>query len=314
MALNAYKPTITYEDVLEPSCRSFRANHERLVALILFAPACVHLAQYHQLLTDCAIFNVFGSVDVTREQVQGRLDEVMAEKERIRQGLWDKMEIIIGESESRDESGASNIDAFRDAHSLLPAGKSFLYSSIVTGAWTMFEALSVDLWRLVLNKYPNPFAATFARAPDQKGQSKQIAVTTMSEYANDFNLSAMMGDIFIAEQKADFRSLESTKWTYRRAFDCPFSMFDDPQLRLLELVRNLSVHNGGIVDQKFLDRLTETGLISHPDCAGIKMEQAFPISGPLTAAFIIAATSAVVALIEFVSKLIKEKAPNDGVH
>jgi hypothetical protein len=181
------------------------------------------------------------------------------------------------------------------------SGVQAMLLSMVTGAWTAFEVLSSDLWVAAVNARPNPFAVRFGDAVDGKGQAKSLTIPTLAKYADhNFNLSGVMGDVFRAEEKADFLSLDSTAKNYERTFGHKSPAFDAPDLRLLELVRHLIVHCGAIVDQKFIDRLGEKKLLLHRFCSSVEKTRPFHIDGEVTGAFIRAAISAGSELVKFV--------------
>ena len=119
------------------------------------------------------------------------------------------------------ERGIKAFDGFlRHTTSLDGAVRAILESQI-TLSWTAFEALAEDLWNAALACHPGS-----------------------------------------ATQKPHFRRLQSIRESYESL--SPTSneinaVLANPDLRKLNLVRNVLIHKAGIVDQQFLDGAGEIG-------------------------------------------------------
>jgi hypothetical protein len=180
-----------------------------------------------------------------------------------------------------------------------------MLSSMVVGSWTAFEALCDDLWVAAVNAYPNPLAIRAGAPKDGKGPPKSLTIPQMAQYASDFNLNKVMGSVLKAERKVEFISLSTTSSAYRGAFEAPLNLLDDPQLRLLELVRNLIVHDGGMVKPKFQHDLAEAKLGEHPDCQKAEIGKQFPLDGAMVAKFSKCAIDCGTNLIKFVDQYLQ---------
>ena len=201
------------------------------------------------------------------------------------------------EREDRLKKGYIDFEGQALKYPEINLGLDALLSAQVVGAWTAFEVLSGDLWIAAVNAAP---AAAVRWA--QKDSDKAVPLSKLVKYGDhSFNLGAIMGDVLAAEEKVSFLTLTSTRIAYEKAFDRAPSAFNDPQLKLLELVRNLIVHNGGKVDQTFKDQLRQCNLERHADCVDVQLGLPYVIDGPLAARFTDAASKGGASLIKFVS-------------
>lgn len=201
-------------------------------------------------------------------------------------------------------NGELILDSWANRHSSLTLGIRAVLLAQLSLAWTAFEILSSDLWVAAVNERPNPLAVNFAKTPPQgkrKSQPKSIAITNLSRYANrDFNLSKVMGNLFVSEKKADFTSLRTTRFAYDKAFGTSTRVLANPDLRLLELVRNLVLHRAGIVDDTFLKGIGKR-FRNDPDCAQAENGKPFPIDAKVVNRMATAAATVGAGLLEFVA-------------
>lgn len=198
--------------------------------------------------------------------------------------------------------GETLLDQWVSRHSALQPGLHAMLLAQLSLSWTAFEVLSTDLWVAAVNERPNPLAVQFAKTPQPKMQDKSITLPNLAKYAaNDFNLSEVMGDLFVQEKKVDFTSLESTQFAYEKAIGCAVPLFDDADLQLLELVRNLTLHRAGIVDQIFLNRLVEKQLSSHSACVQAEKGKSFPVDAVVVTQLAQASAKAGADLLQFVA-------------
>jgi hypothetical protein len=112
--------------------------------------------------------------------------------------------------------GVNVFDEFLRRNTSLDGAVRALLESQITLAWTAFETLSEDVWQAVQACHPQ-------------------SVTT----------------------RPNFRRLESIRATYRGLLPTSENIntiLSDSEIRKLNLVRNIVVHKGGIVDQEFLDQ------------------------------------------------------------
>lgn len=132
------------------------------------------------------------------------------------------------------------------------------HNSLVN-SWTLFEALTKDLWRYVLNSKPHIFIHQLLKSRnnslnDVEGiNGKQISMNLLSKY--DFNISEHLGDIL--SPKYDFTSVKGIKIAFKELLKLApedLAFLDKKELNQLEISRHLIVHNAGIIDEDYLKR------------------------------------------------------------
>jgi hypothetical protein len=135
--------------------------------------------------------------------------------------------------------------------------QQWLYNQLHSGLvqiWTAFEVLASDSLKTILNDYPKPFGMRVAG--EQQIQIKKL----MDEYDGD--ISNGLGDL-LGNKRASFSDLSSL---YYQAFDKNqkkndmdseiHAILENHKLYRLNKIRNLIVHQGGVVDDVFRsDRL-----------------------------------------------------------
>lgn len=201
-------------------------------------------------------------------------------------------------------SGQIAVASWRNVHPEIATGIDAIMRAQITLAWTAFEILSGDLWIAALNERPKPLATNFARGTQDKGQDKSIPISVLAKYGNhDFNLSASMGTVFAQQKKADFTSLQTTSLAFEKAFGRKLEFLNAPDLILLEKVRNIILHCGGLVDQAFMDELRHVKLHTDPDCAGLDVGVRFPINPNMSTRLVAASIDAGKALVKYVATM-----------
>jgi hypothetical protein len=141
-------------------------------------------------------------------------------------------------------------------------GLDALSSSAVIICWTAFESLAADLWveainyslhlaEEVLNRQQPPRRGD---SSDSRAQEKSIHLHKLAKYGYD--LRNKMGFLLRDEKKVQFDQLSYLKAAYKDAFgersEELFLRYQD--LSLIEALRNLFAHRGGIIDENFLKR------------------------------------------------------------
>ena len=148
-------------------------------------------------------------------------------------------------------------------------------AAMLTGAWTSFEVLASDLWEAALNVHPRTLT-------NLKGKTEDISTPHLLNVMRKvtrgtFNASELMGTIL--REKFAFHKLSGIRKAYSAAFSKRCEKVDeilsDRAFDKLNLVRNLLLHKGGIVEEeKFLKAAKDTGW-SPPGTVG----ELFPIDG-----------------------------------
>jgi hypothetical protein len=135
-------------------------------------------------------------------------------------------------------------------------------ASQIVATWTAFEAMTEDLWEAALNAKPLTLARLAGRGKSalKSGDDiKKIQLNWLQKYR--YNLSRRMGTVFLEENRYSFDTLKGIREAYTDAFSDDFdtieTIMSDKSLDALSLVRNNLVHNGGIIDQKYLKRAAD---------------------------------------------------------
>ncbi len=130
-----------------------------------------------------------------------------------------------------------------------------LLLSLLSSSWTLFEALSSDLWINLVNARPVQLGSSvIANLPDQHdGQefdSRGVSLRVLAKHS--FDLSKALGTLL--SKRFDFTSLSGIKRAYKSAFpEIGLDIFDNPELRLLQAYRHVIVHRAGTADRSFID-------------------------------------------------------------
>ena len=262
-------------------------------------------AMASQAVGDMALFNLTGTLIPEKSQLP---DPQLLRQERER--LWKSRhdgEIRLGiANQGRIVDIKPDYAATEDIAYLisepgwekLASGIQSLYASLVILVYTAFEGLCCDLWKTVVNSRPKTLAkyALESRLDQKKGkQNQQESMLPYSEIsAYDFNISAAMGTILIERGNMKFDSFFDIQDAYLRTFRLKedrklrpsnrlTQLFSSAErdIRSLEKIRNLLVHQGGIVDKKFIDFLGSTSI----QLTGFTEGQRLHIDGSMIATY-----------------------------
>jgi hypothetical protein len=127
--------------------------------------------------------------------------------------------------------------------------------SLISATWTAFEILAGDAWQLALNSRPDQIAEKvlgqlFPSGTPEGLSAKAIPLWMAAKYG--FDLRNHIGDIL--KPHVDFSDLKQIQKAYAAAFgtNAAFeSAVADKNLLTLGATRNLVVHRGGLVDEKY---------------------------------------------------------------
>lgn len=162
------------------------------------------------------------------------------------------------QTESKEELSDKLSDFIANSPEFRKAYYSIIHNSLVN-CWTIFEAISKDLWRYLLNKYPKKYLHSVISTNDSglnsiDGMSgKQISISLLSKY--DFDVSNYLGDLL--SRKYDFTSPNGIKLAFQHLFQCKsesLNFLDHKDLKQLEVIRHMIVHNAGIMDEDYIKK------------------------------------------------------------
>lgn len=157
--------------------------------------------------------------------------------------------------------------------------QSMLMSAIVQ-TWGAFEAFAADALVAALNHRPSLGEGAMSQKNADGTAGKQVPIGILQRYK--FDVSNRMGTIVRELKKFDFTSLNGISLAYKTTFgDTVKASFDGSpdhnQMWLLESLRHVIVHNGGVVDPMFISRVKKRSEYSHLpvgyplqfECAGV---------------------------------------------
>ena len=92
-------------------------------------------------------------------------------------------------------------------------------SSQIIASWTAFEAMAGDLWEASLNIKPDKLAKLAGRTRTPRTQAddpRRIKLDWL--YKHQFDLSKVMGTVFLEDKRYSFDSLDGVREAYNDAF------------------------------------------------------------------------------------------------
>jgi hypothetical protein len=143
-----------------------------------------------------------------------------------------------------------------------------MMQSQLIAMWTAFETFAGDLWEAAVNSHPHGLAKLMGKpVADKKPDLREVALAEeepakASEKSmrveflerHNYNVSGVMGTIWRRE-RFNFQILGSIRDAYAQAFhkdhDAIRQAICDESITSLSAVRNVLVHNAGIVDGPF---------------------------------------------------------------
>jgi len=132
-------------------------------------------------------------------------------------------------------------------------------AAMLIGIWTAFESLAQDTWIAAVNTRPDPLATRILKRNADLGTGLQLkSIPSDQIIGHSFDLRNSMGTVLFRQRAVDFQQLKNIRVAYKVAFADAFeTIFEQYQQELfwLEAERNLFVHKGGLIDQKFVERM-----------------------------------------------------------
>jgi hypothetical protein len=234
---------------------AYERNIRRVYSLVLFAPAAIWMAITVQRHTD-KIEHKYPQKDKrTRIALidQAVKKELDLHSEILRKGGKEADVLFEQQHKVSFHILSSQSGDFSD-------GPEAWMASQIIATWTAFESMAEDLWEAALNTKPKILARLSGRNQSRAAKSgddpKKIRLDWL--YQHDFNLANHMGTIFLEEKRYSFDNLDGIRDAYTDAFsvdgEAVAKLISNNSLDASSLIRNNLVHNGGIIDGKYLKR------------------------------------------------------------
>ena len=163
---------------------------------------------------------------------------------------------------TRDESldlSSEHIKLILERNSKTRETYQQLAMNSIINSWTIFEAISMDTWKYILNNYPQKFLHNVLKSTNGRNGSfegvngKQISIGVLGKY--NFDVSNHLGDLLAP--KYDFTSVTGIKIAFQDLLKLnkeDLKFLENKKISQLEITRHLMVHNSGIIDEDYLRR------------------------------------------------------------
>lgn len=229
---------------LKALCRNFKLGYENILSTYAFPIAVVahSLSNIHELEY---------RLKAATQLKTGLTDESIEFKE------------LVKEYRLKDRKKGRSIEEASKQLKKMGKELSYLDGTInqislnsMVNSWTIFESIMKDTWIHLLNSNPKRFLSSTLLNNDGNIsglEGKNISISLLQKY--DLNLSNHLGEIL--HIKYDFTSVSGIKKAYSDLFrkeGRDFSFIESKQLSQLEIVRHITVHKGGIIDEEYMKR------------------------------------------------------------
>jgi hypothetical protein len=203
-----------------------------------------------------AAYNIGRTIGGAAMKVSGTIAEIPADSERFE--LYNSTQASLLHFLMKDDPDA-NFDEFLQRSTALlaaaaanvDAGVEAWLSAQIVSSWTAFETLAGDLWEAALNSHPHGLSEL--KGKKAQGE-KTVQIGLLQKYS--FDVSKAMGALL--KEKRPFDRLEDIRENYELAFYTDVAKISEALsndlLDTLSSVRNLLVHRGGVVDERYLRR------------------------------------------------------------
>jgi hypothetical protein len=247
-----------------------------------------------QTAIDEAHVEVWGDL-MPRRMDDAQMPEFDQALARLRQKFQDEVEANPNEYGERMFRAMGQLEVFQKNNAAIRTGLGAVLRGMVSGMWTAFEILASDLWETALNAHPAGLAELKGKRTDStpppkkpfsalgpEGDSKDSSRLVKLSYlqAHSYDLSHLMGTVL--REKFNFQILDGIRNAYIQAFDESHTSVREailhPSLTILAAVRNVLVHQAGIVDDQFLKeygRCTEL----QSQFPSVKLKELLPMTG-----------------------------------
>lgn len=213
--------------------------------------ASIYKSRYDKLLISVRLRKITGAV--------GPVDEAL-DLECARREAKEIMRGEINDAVSAQERARQTIgilDEHLEDRDFLTSAHELLRQLLVMG-WGAFETLITDLMRLLINERPNVAIELVNHRFYKDSFSARSLIEALGH--QNFDLSSTMGDFFLGAVKLD--SLEKIRMILATSLNDSIldQKLKDPKLWKISQQRHLIVHRRGIIDKRYLDNTSDSGI------------------------------------------------------
>ena len=310
---------------VEPVAKSFIANIDRTINMLILPTFCIYWARNFGRIEVEAMVNLTGVPRFSKASIDTEIIE------RLRREM-DRLETEENRARMADplperpfpEAVACIPMVIAAGGTRAPSGFEAILANAIVGAWTTFETLAGDLWEVALNVHPYKLAelkgSPWMKAADNDESrgltgdfrdTKSLRLSWLQRVEYDTRNS--MGTLL--RHKFDFASFDDVKNAYTVAWSAADDsakikvILGDQDLDLLQSIRNLLVHRGGVVDRKFLNRITKKSTKEiNPHFTGAEIGKPLPINGTAVAHLVTVMIDSSKKLLTFVDAWLLDRA------
>jgi hypothetical protein len=250
-AFQGYEGPLRLTKALQQVGEAYHRNITRVTVLAMILPAVASVSLVSGIISTEVRHKLKGA---TEDEIDRAASAEIADYGSKRRGLDKNIPGVRTLVENELRLAFRGVSLLQEAAS---DGFQAWLAALVTGTWTAFEAMAEGLWEAALNACPHGLAELTGSRRSSEDDKKKIPLTILQKY--NYDLSHKMGTIL--SEKYNFDRLEGMRLAYEDAFPVRATevheIMKDRALDTLALVRNLIVHNGGIVDATYLRRKSD---------------------------------------------------------
>jgi hypothetical protein len=294
---------------------TFKNSIDRILCLAKLPAAIGGQAMRIQLCIDTARLNLLGTLEGGDEQQEANVQVEVCR-------LWPVLyQAIQTNAHFHTQREAEFVDDACGKVDLASKGVDALLASVVIGMWTAFEVLATDMWEDAMNFHPvtlsllkgeqnritkgikSPLAKSEKADAEISKEKAGISLEDIHHLTKQtFDLSGCMGTIL--KRRFPFQTLSGIRVAYSKAFAEHSKRVDaalgNLALDALAITRNLLVHRGGIIDQKYFSQQKTLSLAPFGE-----INARLNLDGPSVRTLIDTVLKASIELIEAVDKWLK---------
>lgn len=254
------KATVCRDNLIDSNLKSILTNYCKSLDLILTTLAVPISFMAHGLRKSKAFH--FSLQDANTVVMSGEGFQEKDPKKSAEELVSYFEDLIKTSQEKVIENASEEIKLLVAKVPILQESYTNLGLNALVNCWTLFEAISKDIWVYCLNNFSKEFLFNLLKNGKDFDQDiggitgKNISIGLLAKY--NFDISKNIGDLLVS--KYDFTTVRGIKKSYKDLFelkDADISTLENKNLTQLEITRHLFVHNAGVIDMDYLKRSTK---------------------------------------------------------